>query len=260
MTRRIAVVNHKGGVAKTTTVVNLAAALALKGKRVLVVDLDPQANASVSLDVDVTEGAERPVEYASQDLLKGVLPFRPLKDHPVPGLDLLPTTRRLSFLETDLILENHPSAAWRLSERLRDIQSQYDFILADCPPSLGMLALNAIVACPEVLIPVKLEPLSIMGTLELEEHLGMIQSTHPEVRLMGVLGTFYSETAARPRELLARLRERFGDRVFETIIHTSQAVANAPGMGKPLLLLKPSDRGAQEYTRLSEEVMNRGNP
>lgn len=256
MARRIAIVNQKGGVGKTTTTVNLAAALALRGKKVLVVDFDPQGNASQFLGL--AERIEQPGLYSANDFALDKGPFTPQRNILTNGLDLIPATEDLSFLEGEL-LRDVIGGVRSLDAALRKVEGEYDFVLTDCPPTLGMLALNAMVACPEILIPVKLAPASVPGALRLRKHLdGLRATTESSLRILGVLGTFYTDVAKKPREILTALGDIFGPLLFNTYIHASQAVESAAESGRPIIHLEPGQRGAQQYAALTEEVIARG--
>ena len=258
MARKISIVNNKGGVGKTTTAVNLAASLAQVGKRVLLVDFDPQGSASHF--VDLVQEVEDDVNlYTSADLLRGKAPFSPKRNQVVPGLDVLPATARLSFLEGELLGGDLKVQAKRLSEALAPLEQDYDIIIADALPHLGILAVNAIVACPEIIVPVKLDKASLPGTLRMGEYINSLHDqVNPSIRLLGVLGTFYAEAASKPREVLDDLRGLFADKLFQTIIHQGRAAADAAGVGRPIVVLKPSDRVAQEYAAFTQEVLTRG--
>ncbi|WP_158625281.1 ParA family protein, partial [Corallococcus terminator] len=141
------------------------------------------------------------------------------------------------------------------------IGEPYDFIIADCPPNLGMLALNAAIACPEILIPVELAPLAMAGALSLRRYLDEVREDSQEkLRVMGVLGTFYAEGEKKPREALELLTKIFGDKLFATHIHESAATRDASGQGAPVILRKPKDRAALEYSKVVDEVLSRGAP
>lgn len=257
MARKIAVMNQKGGVAKTTTAVNLAAMLASGGHRVLLVDCDPQGNASQFLGLTHTLDAQL---YGSAELILGRGEFAPIRNVLLASLDVVPATDELTYVEHELLMDPLAGQVQALASAVRAIESNYDFVIADCPPTLGMLALNAIVACPDVLVPVRLSGASVAGALRLRANTidRIRQRAAPAARLLGVLGTFYSESANAPAEVLARMREAFGNTVFETVIHQSQAVDDSSSFGKPIVLRDRSSRGAKEYASLTQEVLNRG--
>ena len=253
MARRISVVNQKGGVGKTTTAVNLAVALAMRGNRVLLVDYDPQANASNFLGfVSRLEQADL---YTSAELTLGMGSFDPLSDVLVPGLDLVPSTQLLASVESRLPA-GQPLSLKRALDR---IACGYDFILADCAPTLGMLAVNAMIACPDVLVPVRLEPASIPGALRTQATIDALRRTaDPSLRLFGALGTFHKETGVMARQAFDRVTSIFGPLMFETRIHQSDFVGRAAGKGVPIVLDAPRRREAIEYQQFTQEVIARG--
>lgn len=254
MQKRLAICNQKGGVAKTTTAVNLAVILAQRGKRVLLVDYDPQANASQFLGL--LDELEDEGLYTAANLTLGNKPFAPVRDCVVKGLDLVPATDSLASLEFEL-LQDSKQGAHRLGLALSAV-GDYDYVIVDCPPTLGMLAINALVGCGNVLVPVKLSPASVPGALRLHQTLEALRSTNPYLKVIGVVGTFLNEAAKAPREVLGQLRELFGKKtVFETAIHAAQGVDDAAGKGKPVVLSAPRSRGAQEYNSLADEVAAR---
>lgn len=257
MAKRIAVLNHKGGVGKSTTTVNLAVALALSGKRVLVIDYDPQANASQFLGL--ARAIEDPTLYGAAELTLGIGAFSPQRDVLVPGLDLLPATDALFDVDKELS-KAYDQNLRRLADALAQFEREYEFVLADCQPTLGFLPSSAVVACPLVLVPVKLAPASVLGAAKVRAHVeeDLRLRKQGEARIFGVLGTFDSEVALMPKQVLAGLRAIFGELVFSVSIHQQQAVENAAGRGAPVVLLNPSGRAAKEYQQLKQEVIERG--
>lgn len=254
MARRIAVLNQKGGVGKTTTAVNVAVALAQMGKRVLLLDLDAQRNATQFLGLDEAESKNG----ADALVLDGT--FAPVRNVLVPGLDVVPATAQHALLERRLF-GDAVSGPKKLKKALNGIQEPYDFILTDCGPTLGMLALNAVAACPEVLIPIELAHAATVGALTLRKWLDDVRvDVEPSVRVLGVLPTFADDRERTPREMLTTLRAVFGADLFETVIHASAAIRDAAGQGRPIVLADPQSRGAAEYQSLTQEVIARGNP
>lgn len=255
MARRISVMNHKGGVGKTTASVNLAVCLATRGHRTLLVDFDPQANASQFLGL--AQRITEPGVYGSGELTARRGDFSPLRGHLHANLDLVPATEVLFDVEKELVLAYERSLR-RLRQAITDIEAQYDFIVVDCPPTLGFLPTSAAMACPEVIIPVRLAPASLPGALRMRAHLEDLRvAREPSIRILGVLGTYYSEVARTPREILAALKAIFDGRLFQTVIHQSQPVENAAGRGFPTVLLDPKSRAAAEYQQFTQEVIDR---
>jgi chromosome partitioning protein len=254
MARRIAVLNQKGGVGKTTTAVNVAVALAQHGKRVLLLDLDAQRNATQFLGLDEAESRTG----ADALVLDGT--FAPVRNVLVAGLDVVPATSQHALLERRLF-GDAVSGPKKLKKALNAIQEPYDYVLTDCGPTLGMLAINAVAACPEVLIPIELAHAATVGALTLRQWLDDVRlDVEPLVRVLGVLPTFADDRERTPREMLATLRTVFGADLFETVIHTSAAIRDAAGQGRPIVLADPQSRGAAEYQSLTQEVIARGNP
>jgi chromosome partitioning protein len=257
MARKIAVVNQKGGVGKTTTAINLAAALARRGRRILLIDCDPQRNASQFLGLGPL--LEDRTTYGTYELVLGKAAFTPQRNVVVSGLDVVPATRRTVDLELELLRQVLTGPGRKLARGISAVESQYDFILADCGPTIGLLTVNAIVACPEILIPVETYPGSLPGVVDLQQLMEGIRSdVEPSIKLLGVVGTFFEETGRLPRSVLADLRASFGLSLFETVIHKAQNIAAAAGEGRPVVLWDPQSRGAHEYESLTDEVIARG--
>ncbi len=252
--RRIAVLNQKGGVGKTTTAVNVAVALALLGKKVLLLDLDAQRNATQFLGLDEANSK------AGADALVLEGTFAPVRNVLVAGLDVVPATAQHALLERRLF-GDAVSGPKKLKKALNAIQEPYEYVLTDCGPTLGMLALNAVAACPEVLIPIELAHAATVGALTLRQWLDDVRmDVEPGVRVLGVLPTFADDREKTPREMLTTLRSVFGTELFETVIHTSAAIRDAAGQGRPVVLAAPQSRGAAEYQSLTQEVIARGIP
>jgi chromosome partitioning protein len=257
MARGFSVVNQKGGVGKTTTALNLAAALAQRGQRVLLIDCDSQCNATQFLGL--AHLTRVPGIYGTFELLLGHEGFAPQRDVAHAGLDLVPATCRVADLEHELLRNFLLGPTRKLSRALAPLQSQYDFIMADCGPTIGLTTVNAISACPEVIVPVETLPASLPGVVQLQQLMeGIRAEVEPRVRLLGVLCTKFEETGRLPREIVSALRGQLGPLVFDTVIHKAQHIASGAAEGRPVVLMDPKSRGAREYTSLTEEVLARG--
>ncbi len=241
MSRTIAVANQKGGVAKTTTVASLGAALAELGQRVLVVDLDPQACLTFSLGVD-PEDLRRSVHHV---LLQGV-PAQDLVISADDGVDLLPATIDLAAAEALLFRREEREHA--LHHALAPVVDGYDWVLLDCPPSLGLLTVNGLTAADEVLVPLQCETLSHRGVGQLVETVKDVQRhTNPRLRIAGVIPTLYDGRPAHSRAVLADIGDRYGLRVLEPPIARSVRFAEAPAVGRSVLATASGVRGAAGY-------------
>lgn len=250
MNRKVAVSNQKGGVGKTTTAINLGASLASKGKRTLIVDVDPQGNATTGLGIDRSL-----LEIGLYQLLMGgggveqaVVPTE------VPLLFLLPSTKDLIGAEIELV--GHGGRESRLREVLAPLENSFDFILLDCPPSLGLLTLNALTAADSLLIPLQCEYYALEGLTSLLETLKLVQrSFNPGLRLAGILLTMFDSRNRLSRQVAEEARRYFPGLVFTTVIQRNVRLSECPSHGKPALLYDPNSSGAQNYRRLAEEIL-----
>lgn len=251
--RIVALCNQKGGVGKTTTSINLAAAFASYGRRVLAVDFDPQGALSAGLGVATHDV---PTIY---DLLIDTKrdPHEAVVETSVPGLDLLPANIDLSAAEVHLV--NEVAREMILSHVLRRLSSEYDLILIDCQPSLGLLTVNALTAAHGVLIPLECEFFALRGVALLVETIEKVQDRlNPSLELDGLLATMYDSRTLHSREVLERIVETFGDKVFETVIGRTVKFPDASVSGVPIIDFAPEHPAAQAYLRLARELVDRG--
>jgi chromosome partitioning protein len=259
--RCIALINQKGGVGKTTTTVNLGAALALAGKRVVVVDLDPQANLTLYLGQEVAPGA--PSSY--RVLLGEVALGAALRPTSTPNLRCLPTDLHLTGAEPELsttaereLVLRAAVSAWRDDHRKKNRgQDPADYVLFDCPPSLGLLSLNALAAADEVFLVVQTQFLALQGLTKLLEVIELVkQRLHPGLQLAGIVPCMYDSRMRLAREVLAELRQYFPAQVFRTAISANVKLAESPSFGKTIFEYAPDSIGARDFAALSHEVLS----
>ncbi|RDI95241.1 ParA family protein [Meiothermus sp. QL-1] len=244
--KRIGIVNQKGGVGKTTTAVNLAAYLARAGQRVLLVDLDPQFNATSGL-------GQTPPEHNIYALLMGACTAEQAVQRVLPGLDLLPSSPDLVGASAELLEE-----PGRLAEVLRPLLPAYDLVLLDAPPSLGPLTLNVLSAAEGLIVPVQAEYYALEGLAGLLQTVERVRSSlNPALRLLGVLITMYDPRTLLSQQVESNLRANLGDKVFWTVIPRNVRLAEAPSHGQDIGQYAPTSSGAHAYRRLAEEVMRR---
>ncbi|HJS78276.1 MAG TPA: ParA family protein [Burkholderiales bacterium] len=252
MPRVLAVVNQKGGVGKTTTTVNLAAALAQAGRRVLLVDVDPQGNATMGSGIDKRTLA-RTVYHALLGLgeLSGIR-VRAERG----GYDLVPANRELAGAEVELV--ELPSRETRLKAALERVAADYDYILIDCPPSLSLLTVNALAAAHRVLIPMQCEYYALEGLSDLVGTIKRVRANlNPALDIAGLLRTMYDPRNTLSQQVSRELEAHFGDKVFRTLVPRNVRLAEAPSYGVPAVLWDPSSKGAQAYIALAGEVLER---
>ena len=247
----IAIANQKGGVGKTTTSVNLGSYLADAGKKVLIIDLDPQANATAGLGVRA--GADEPTLY---EMMMGVvLPEAAIKETAIKGLHVVPATPDLAGAAIDLM--DKPYREYRLRRAFKTLRDSYDFILIDCPPSLGLLTVNGLCAADRLIIPVQCEFYALEGLHQLLQTVELVRNhLNPHLQVLGAVLTMYDRRVALARKIAKEVRQTFPGHVFESIIPRNTALAEAPSVGKTILQYDKHSRGAKAYEYLSEELIN----
>jgi len=249
----IAITNQKGGVGKTTTTINLAAALASKGVRTLVVDLDPQGNSTMSF-LDTHEVKRSMYDALAEDnvhIQDIVLPAEK-----IPNLYLAPAQISLAKIEAKLIgeLDSH----YRLKDELASVQEAYDYIIIDTPPTLGIITVNALVAATHVLIPIQASYFALEGTDDLLETIDKIKvRANPQLQILGAVITMYDKRTTLAKDIYDQIQQVFGTKVFETVITKSVRLEESPAYRESIFTFAPRSTGAYEYYRLSEEVLSR---
>jgi chromosome partitioning protein len=255
--RLIALVNQKGGCGKTTTAVNLAACLAVSKRRVLLVDLDPQANATVSLGVDPARLTrtvyqvliDEPLDDgAATDLQSIIVPSN------VPNLEIAPASIDLAAAELELSARIGRENSLR--KKILPVRDQYDYIIIDTPPSLGLLTLNALVACHEIIIPIQTHYYALLGMRQLLRTLKVVrEEVGHSIEIAGVVPTMYDARTSISKEIIQGIRDYFGDKVFQSAIHFNIKLVESSMAGVPVFVHMRASRGAQEYMSLAKEVM-----
>ena len=251
--RTIAVTNQKGGVGKTTTAINLSACLASSGYRVLLVDMDPQGNATSGVGVEKSQIGNCVYEV----LVEGVDPHGVIMPGPVDGMEVLPSTLDLAAAEIELAAEL--SRENRLRTGLTGIKREYDFVIIDCPPALGLLTINSLSAADETLIPIQSEYYALEGLVYLLRTIQRVKThVNPRLAIAGILVTMFDSRTNLSKDVEAEVRREYPGLTMKTVIPRSVRLSEAPGFGKPITLHAPSSKGAKAYMELAKEVVRSG--
>jgi chromosome partitioning protein len=247
----ISVVNQKGGVGKTTTAINLATYLALNGRFVLLVDLDPQANATSGLGVDHNQ-----VEAGVYEAIIGQMPMsKVLQKSNVEGLSLAPSTMSLAGAEVELV--DMERREYRLADSLAEIRNNFDYIIIDCPPSLSLLTVNGLAASDRVLIPVQAEYYALEGLSKLVRTIDLVKrGLRPELEIMGAVLTMFDSRNKLANDVLHELYKFFPNKIFRSVVPRNVRLAEAPSFGQPIVKYDPWSKGAKAYERLAREVLD----
>lgn len=255
MGKVIAIANQKGGVGKTTTAVNLAAALGVLEKKVLLIDADPQANASSGLGIDIEEAPAGTYELLEHEA--------EAKDTIIktgtPNLDLIPSHIDLVGVEVELV--NKPKREFMLKEAIKDLKEEYDYILIDCAPSLGLITLNALTAADSVIVPIQCEYFALEGLGKLLNTIKNVQKIHnPDLNIEGLLLTMYDARLKLSNQVVDEVKTHFGDMVFDTVIQRNVRLSEAPSFGESILDYDATSKGAVNYLNLADELIRKNEP